>query len=109
MAAYREQKDLIAIGAYEHGSNPVVDRAIMLKDQNDGFLRQRASEPSTVEGADHRAPRARRHGRGERVRRHPGRSRGNAGLAVVDDGWPAPDPAPGDSAIPSFDLAHGVQ
>ncbi|MBO9533294.1 MAG: FliI/YscN family ATPase [Solirubrobacteraceae bacterium] len=111
MAAYREQKDLIAIGAYEHGSNPVVDRAIALKDEIDGFLRQRATEPSTVEGADRALL--------DLVGMVPVNQFDNVevdlsgsgdGLVVVgEDGWPGPEPAPGDSAIPSFDLSHGVQ
>jgi flagellum-specific ATP synthase len=40
MAAYRDAKDLIEIGAYVTGTNPLVDRAIALRDAMDGFLRQ---------------------------------------------------------------------
>jgi flagellum-specific ATP synthase len=40
MAAYRETKDLIEIGAYARGTNPLVDRAIDLKDLIDAFLCQ---------------------------------------------------------------------
>jgi flagellum-specific ATP synthase len=40
LAAYRDAKDLIEIGAYVAGTNPVVDRAIDLKESMDGFLRQ---------------------------------------------------------------------
>src|SRR5205085_3360845 len=50
MAAYRDKKDLIAIGAYERGSDPVTDRAIDLKDSIDGFLKQRVEE--AVPGPD---------------------------------------------------------
>jgi flagellum-specific ATP synthase len=40
LAAYREAKDLIEIGAYVAGTNPLVDRAIDLREAMDGFLRQ---------------------------------------------------------------------
>ncbi len=44
LAAYREAKDLIEIGAYVTGSNPLVDRAVRQKDQIDTFLRQDIAE-----------------------------------------------------------------
>jgi flagellum-specific ATP synthase len=40
LAAYREAKDLIEIGAYVSGTNPVVDRAVQLQPVIDIFLRQ---------------------------------------------------------------------
>jgi flagellum-specific ATP synthase len=40
MAAYRDAKDLIEIGAYVKGSNPLVDRSVQLKPAIDHFLRQ---------------------------------------------------------------------
>jgi flagellum-specific ATP synthase len=40
LAAYRDAKDLIEIGAYVAGSSPLVDRAIALREAMDGFLRQ---------------------------------------------------------------------
>ncbi|MDQ1459274.1 MAG: flagellum-specific synthase [Actinomycetota bacterium] len=40
LAAYREAKDLIEIGAYVSGTNPLVDRAVQLREAMDGFLRQ---------------------------------------------------------------------
>jgi flagellum-specific ATP synthase len=43
MAAYREARDLIEIGAYVKGSNPLVDRAVQLKPAIDHFLRQDAA------------------------------------------------------------------
>ncbi len=43
MAAYRDAKDLIEIGAYVNGANPLVDRAVQLKPATDHFLRQAAS------------------------------------------------------------------
>jgi flagellum-specific ATP synthase len=40
LAAYRDAKDLIEIGAYVAGTNPLVDRAVALREAMDGFLRQ---------------------------------------------------------------------
>jgi len=51
MAAYRDKRDLIAIGAYERGSDPLVDRALELKPAIDAFLRQAVDAPSTPEEA----------------------------------------------------------
>ncbi len=44
MAAYREAKDLIEIGAYITGSNALVDRAVRQKEQIDRFLCQDIAE-----------------------------------------------------------------
>jgi flagellum-specific ATP synthase len=52
MAAYREKADLIAIGAYQHGADPVTDAAIAKRDPINDFLRQRVDEPSSAEEAD---------------------------------------------------------
>ncbi len=48
MAAYREHADLISIGAYQRGSNPLVDLAIQRKGEIDALLRQTMREGSTV-------------------------------------------------------------
>jgi flagellum-specific ATP synthase len=40
MAAFRDAKDLIEVGAYAAGSNPDVDTAIRIRPQTDAFLRQ---------------------------------------------------------------------
>ena len=48
MAAYQEKKDLIAIGAYQRGTDPLTDRAIDLRPAIDTFLRQRVEEPTPV-------------------------------------------------------------
>jgi flagellum-specific ATP synthase len=53
MAAYRDKKDLIAIGAYERGADPVTDMAIDLKDGIDGFLKQRPDEAVPGPDSDH--------------------------------------------------------
>ena len=52
MAAYKEKSDLIAIGAYQRGSDPVTDAAIDARDPIDGFLRQSQHDRSTAEEAD---------------------------------------------------------
>jgi flagellum-specific ATP synthase len=46
LAAYRDARDLVEIGAYVAGTNPLVDRALSLKDAMDGFLRQDTAEAS---------------------------------------------------------------
>jgi flagellum-specific ATP synthase len=40
MATYKENEDLINIGAYQRGSNPVIDRAIALRPAIESFLIQ---------------------------------------------------------------------
>ena len=58
MAAYRDKEDLIAIGAYQPGTDPLTDAAIAARAPIEGFLRQRVDEPSTAEEADRGAARA---------------------------------------------------
>ncbi len=48
LAAYRQAEDLINIGAYQHGSNRLVDRAIQLKPRIDQFLQQSATSHSSM-------------------------------------------------------------
>ncbi|MGA2470935.1 MAG: FliI/YscN family ATPase [Solirubrobacteraceae bacterium] len=52
LAAYREKEDLVAIGAYQAGSSPLVDATIALRQEIERFLRQAVDEPSTPEEAD---------------------------------------------------------
>jgi flagellum-specific ATP synthase len=49
LAAHREAKDLIEIGAYVSGTNPLVDRAVYLHDAITGFLRQGMEEEAPLE------------------------------------------------------------
>ncbi len=51
LAAYRDHQDLISIGAYRAGSNPVVDRAIAHRDAINALLRQQVEESSSVTSA----------------------------------------------------------
>jgi flagellum-specific ATP synthase len=52
LAAHREKEDLISIGAYQSGTDPVVDAAIAMRRHIDGFLRQAVDDPTTIEDAD---------------------------------------------------------
>ncbi|PID28162.1 MAG: flagellar protein export ATPase FliI [Candidatus Cloacimonadota bacterium] len=49
MAVYRENEDLINIGAYVKGSNPKIDKAIAKKGTIDNFLRQNIRDSFTFE------------------------------------------------------------
>jgi flagellum-specific ATP synthase len=44
LAAYKEAEDLINLGAYQHGSNPLLDRALALRSSLIAFLRQEIKE-----------------------------------------------------------------
>src|SRR4051794_13420903 len=44
MAAYERQRDLILLGAYQRGADPLTDRAIAAQDAIAAFLRQRTDE-----------------------------------------------------------------
>ena len=44
IALYRKNEDLIAIGAYQKGSNPALDRAVALHEPLNRFLRQSVDE-----------------------------------------------------------------
>jgi flagellum-specific ATP synthase len=50
-SAYRQQRDLIAVGAYQKGSDPQVDQAIEMWPQLRVFLQQEVDEPMTLEVA----------------------------------------------------------
>jgi flagellum-specific ATP synthase len=52
MAAYKDKADLISIGAYARGSDPLTDAAIDARGPIDGFLRQTVADRSTAEEAD---------------------------------------------------------
>ena len=49
MAAYRDKEDLIAIGAYQQGTDPLTDAAIAARTPVEQFLRQRVDDPSSAE------------------------------------------------------------
>lgn len=49
LAAYKESEDLITVGAYARGSNPKVDKAIVIYDDLINLLRQQVEESFTIE------------------------------------------------------------
>jgi flagellum-specific ATP synthase len=49
MAAYKESEDLINIGAYVKGSDPIIDEAILKMDDINAFLRQGIRENTVFE------------------------------------------------------------
>src|SRR5579872_3171661 len=51
LAAYQENQDLISIGAYQAGSNPLVDAALKLRDESLKFLQQGMGERATFDAA----------------------------------------------------------
>lgn len=46
LAAYREAEDMISVGAYQKGANPMVDKAMDLRNQTRKFLRQEVEDPT---------------------------------------------------------------
>jgi flagellum-specific ATP synthase len=53
MAAYRDKEDLIAIGAYQPGTDPVTDTAIARRSAIEGFLCQPVDDQTGAEEGDH--------------------------------------------------------
>jgi len=49
LAAYRDAEDLINLGGYVRGANPVVDKAIEMKADLDNFLKQGIYEQDTID------------------------------------------------------------
>jgi flagellum-specific ATP synthase len=52
LAALREKEDLISIGAYHSGSDPLLDAALEHRPRIDAFLRQAVTEPSRPSDSD---------------------------------------------------------
>jgi flagellum-specific ATP synthase len=52
LAVLREKEDLVAIGAYQPGSEPALDIALANRARIEGFLRQRVDEPSDPRDSD---------------------------------------------------------
>ena len=51
LAAYRDNEDMITVGAYRKGSNRRVDAAVEMLDEINGYLRQAVEQPSTLNEA----------------------------------------------------------
>jgi flagellum-specific ATP synthase len=49
LASFNRVEDMINIGAYAHGSNPEIDKAIETRPLSEAFLRQDVSEPCSLE------------------------------------------------------------
>lgn len=49
LASYKESEDLITVGAYARGSNPKVDKAIVIYEDLTNLLRQQVEESYTIE------------------------------------------------------------
>ena len=49
-AAYREKEDLILVGAYQKGTDPMVDAALRSRDSVLAYLQQRPDEKTTFDG-----------------------------------------------------------
>src|SRR5690606_32009661 len=49
LASYKEAEDLIAVGAYARGTNPKVDKAIVIYDDLISLLRQQVEESYTID------------------------------------------------------------
>jgi len=49
MAAYREKQDLIAVGAYEEGGDPLLDRAVRFRAPLEALITQEMDETSEPE------------------------------------------------------------
>jgi flagellum-specific ATP synthase len=54
LAAYRDKEDLIAIGAYQAGTDPIVDEAVAKRIDIEGFLQQNLDDVSDADMADAR-------------------------------------------------------
>ena len=54
MAAYRDKEDLIAIGAYQPGTDPIVDEAVAKREAIESYLQQTVDDRSDAETADAR-------------------------------------------------------
>lgn len=51
LAAYRDHEDLISIGAYRAGANPIVDTAMAMRDDLNRYLQQKVTDRSSVDTA----------------------------------------------------------
>ena len=51
IATWRENEELIRLGAYRIGTDPKVDKAIQMKEHIDGFLQQGVEEPTPFKDA----------------------------------------------------------
>jgi flagellum-specific ATP synthase len=95
MAALREKEDLISIGAYQQGTDPVVDTALSKRGEIAAFLQQAVEHCSTGEEADARLLELVMGGEPEELL---------ASELAGDDSALLPAVTPGPSAIPPLNL-----
>jgi flagellum-specific ATP synthase len=98
LAAYRDKEDLISIGAYQRGSDPLVDLAIDQRPTINEFLRQRVDDPTIAADADARLLAI---GSALGAQMPPTPGSGNFANPDIQTGSPEGGP----SAIPSLSLA----
>jgi flagellum-specific ATP synthase len=48
MAVYREKEDLLSVGAYEEGGDPLLDRAIQFRRPLEALLQQEVANPADM-------------------------------------------------------------
>ena len=51
MATYRRVEDMINIGAYATGTNPDIDKAVLMVDPINAFLRQHIGDPQPLQAS----------------------------------------------------------
>src|SRR5206468_5436562 len=105
LARYREKEDLIAIGAYQPGADPLLDRTVALRAQIDAFLRQAVDEPSRLSEADEELVRLADMLDPPAIADSESVTAGAAAAVAPGNVVPTPPPAPGASAIPSLRLS----
>ena len=96
MAAYADKQDLISIGAYQAGTDPLLDSAVALRPRIDAFLRQPVDDASSAAEADAALVALAREIVIPEV---------DLGGAAVAAARPAPPPAGGPPAIPGLSLS----
>ncbi|HEV3322005.1 MAG TPA: FliI/YscN family ATPase [Solirubrobacteraceae bacterium] len=122
LAALREKEDLISIGAYHSGSDPLLDAALEHRPRIDALLRQAVSEPSSPSDSDRalleltdslERSLAQRSGEildAEEVLPGNGGHAGNisdAGNTGGEPGWPTPGPGSAQASDPEDLTAPG--
>ena len=98
LAAYREKEDLISIGAYQPGTDPLLDAAIAMRPAMDAFLRQPIEDLTTLAGRRRRAALGHRRA----ARRQPGASRRRGPRRAARGWWGSDRHSPGRRGRPGW-------
>ena len=51
LAAYAESEDLIRVGAYQKGGDPILDQAVAVRPEITAFLQQKKNDKTVIETA----------------------------------------------------------